>query len=89
MKKMLLGIIGILALLVVIFLLEPAPIDPSAYTPPMSPELTGVLIVALDEERNIIQSRHAPNAKHLQTISPAQEYGRLKPSGDGGYRPGS
>jgi sugar lactone lactonase YvrE len=43
MKKVILGIVGILVLLIVIFLLQSAPIDPAAYTPPKAPELTGVL----------------------------------------------
>jgi len=43
MKKAILGIVGILVLLIVIFLLQSAPIDPAAYTPPRAPELTGVL----------------------------------------------
>jgi sugar lactone lactonase YvrE len=44
MKKVILGIVGILVLLIVIFLLQSAPIDPAAYTPPKAPELTGVLV---------------------------------------------
>jgi hypothetical protein len=43
MKKIILGIVGILAILIIIFLLQSAPIDPSAYTPPKSQELAGVL----------------------------------------------
>ena len=43
MQKILLGIVGFLSLLVAVFLLKPAPIDPAAYTPPIPPELTGVL----------------------------------------------
>ncbi len=43
MKKMLLGIVGFLSILVLVFILQPAPIDPSAYTPPKSPDLVGVL----------------------------------------------
>jgi sugar lactone lactonase YvrE len=43
MKKVILGIFGILVLLIVIFLFQSAPIDPAAYTPPKAPELTGVL----------------------------------------------
>ncbi len=43
MQKILLGIVGIITLLITVFLLKPAPIDPSAYMPPKSPELTGVL----------------------------------------------
>lgn len=43
MKKIILGIVGILAILIIIFLLRSAPIDPAAYTPPKAPELTGVL----------------------------------------------
>ncbi len=43
MKRIILGIVGILAILIVIFLLQSAPIDPAAYTPPRAPELTGVL----------------------------------------------
>jgi sugar lactone lactonase YvrE len=43
MKKVILGIVGILIILIVIFLLQSAPIDPAAYTPPKAPELSGVL----------------------------------------------
>ena len=43
MKKIILGIVGILAILIIIFLLQSAPIDPAAYTPPESQELAGVL----------------------------------------------
>ena len=43
MKKIILGILGILVIWVVIFLLQSAPIDPAAYTPPKAPGLTGVL----------------------------------------------
>src|SRR5512144_2942496 len=43
MKNVILGIIGILVLLIVIFLFQSAPIDPAAYTPPKGPELSGVL----------------------------------------------
>ncbi len=43
MKKILLGIVGIPAILIIIFLLQPAPIDPAAYTPPKSQKLAGAL----------------------------------------------
>ena len=43
MKKGILGIVGILIILVAIFLLQSAPIDPAAYVPPKAPVLTGVL----------------------------------------------
>ncbi|MDZ4165403.1 MAG: SMP-30/gluconolactonase/LRE family protein [Smithellaceae bacterium] len=43
MKRTAFGIIGILAILITIFLLQPAPIDPVAFTPPAAPELAGVL----------------------------------------------
>ena len=43
MKKIVIGIVGILAILIIIFLLQSAPIDPAAYTPPESPRLEGVL----------------------------------------------
>ena len=43
MKKRILGIVGILAILIIIFLVQSAPVDPSAYTPPKSQKLTGVL----------------------------------------------
>jgi sugar lactone lactonase YvrE len=43
MKKIILGIVGILALLIILFLLKSAPIDPAAYTPPKPQELAGVL----------------------------------------------
>ena len=43
MKKIFLWIVGILAILIIIFLLQSAPIDPVAYTPPESRELAGVL----------------------------------------------
>jgi sugar lactone lactonase YvrE len=43
MKKIIFGIIGILVILIIIFLLQSAPIDPAAYTPPKSQELAGVL----------------------------------------------
>lgn len=43
MKKIILVIVGILAILIIIFLLQSAPIEPAAYTPPQSQELSGVL----------------------------------------------
>ena len=43
MKKILIGIAVILVILILIFLLKPAPIDAVAFTPPDAPELTGVL----------------------------------------------
>jgi sugar lactone lactonase YvrE len=43
MKKIIIGVVGILAILIIIFLLQSAPIDPAAYSPPKAPELTGVL----------------------------------------------
>jgi len=43
MKKIILAIVGILAILIIIFLLQSAPIDPAAYTPSESIELAGVL----------------------------------------------
>ena len=43
MKKIILGITGVLAVLVTIFLLQPSPVDPAAYHPPEPPALTGVL----------------------------------------------
>jgi len=43
MKKAILGIVGIPAILIIIFLILPTPIDPAAYSPPKSPEFTGVL----------------------------------------------
>ena len=43
MKKIILGIVGILALLIILFLLKSAPIEPAAYTPPKPPEFAGVL----------------------------------------------
>jgi len=43
MKKAILGIVGFLIILILIFLLQSAPIDPAAYAPPRAPELSGVL----------------------------------------------
>jgi sugar lactone lactonase YvrE len=43
MKKILLWIIGILLVLILTYLIYPAPIDPVAYTPPELPEMTGIL----------------------------------------------
>ncbi len=43
MKKITLGILGILALLIIIFILQTAPIDPQAYKPLEPRALTGVL----------------------------------------------
>jgi sugar lactone lactonase YvrE len=43
MKKLILAAVGILTILTFIFLLQPAPIDPVAYTPPKPQALTGVL----------------------------------------------
>ncbi len=43
MKKILIAIAAILVILILIFLLKPAPIDAIAYIPPDAPELTGVL----------------------------------------------
>jgi len=50
MKKIILGIVGILAILIIIFVLQSAPIDPAAYTPPKSQKLAGVL-----EPNNLLQ----------------------------------
>lgn len=43
MKKVILGIVAILVILILIFLVQPAPIDPVAYTPSLKPPLLGVL----------------------------------------------
>jgi sugar lactone lactonase YvrE len=51
MKKVILGIVGILVLLIVVFLVQSAPIDPAAYTPARAPELGGVLA-----PNNLLQS---------------------------------
>jgi sugar lactone lactonase YvrE len=51
MKKIILGIVGILSILIIFFLLQSAPIDPAAYTPPDSQALTGVL-----SANNLLQS---------------------------------
>src|SRR5512137_233540 len=51
MKKVILGIAGMLVLVIVIFLVQSAPIDPVAYTPPRAPELAGVLA-----PNNLLQS---------------------------------
>ncbi len=42
-KKMILGIAGVLVMLIIIFLLQPAPVDPAAFTPPAAPALAGLL----------------------------------------------
>ncbi len=43
MKRIIIGIGVILVILIIIFILKPAPIDPAAYNPPDAQELTGVL----------------------------------------------
>jgi len=43
MKKIIIGIAAILIILILIFLLKPAPIDSVAFNPPEAPEFTGVL----------------------------------------------
>jgi len=43
MKKALLGALGVLVLVAVVFLFRSAPIDPAPYSPPPGPALTGVL----------------------------------------------
>ncbi len=43
MKKIILGIVGILSIPIIFFLLQTATLDPAAYTPPDSQALTGVL----------------------------------------------
>lgn len=43
MKKFIVGAVGVLIVLIIIFLMLPAPINPAAYTPSEPPELTGVL----------------------------------------------
>lgn len=43
MKKIIIGVVGILLILIIIFLLKSAPIDPEAFTPPIPQELAGVL----------------------------------------------
>lgn len=43
MKKIILGIVGVLVILIIFFLVQSAPVDPLAYTPPEAQKLTGVL----------------------------------------------
>lgn len=43
MKKIILGCGGVIVILILIFLIKPAPIDPAAYDPPQAQALTGVL----------------------------------------------
>ncbi len=43
MKKVIIGSVCIIAILISIFLIKPAPIDPAAYTPPEAQALTGEL----------------------------------------------
>ena len=43
MKKITLGMVGILIIATIIFVIQPAPIDPEAYDPPEAPEFSGVL----------------------------------------------
>jgi len=50
MKRIILGLIGILVILITLFLVKSAPINPAAYTPPTSKELSGVL-----EPNNLLQ----------------------------------
>jgi hypothetical protein len=50
MKKLILGVVGVLILLIVVLLFQSAPIDPAPYTPPKAPELTGEPLCANDDE---------------------------------------
>ena len=50
MKKIIIGIAAVLVILVLIFLLKPAPIDAVAFNPSRAPELAGVL-----EPNNLLQ----------------------------------
>jgi len=43
MKKIMSGMIGIVAILIIIFLFQSSPIDPAAYIPPKAPAFKGVL----------------------------------------------
>ena len=50
MKKITLGMVGILSILIITFVLKPAPIDPAAYTPSKAPEFSGAI-----EPNNLLQ----------------------------------
>ena len=50
MKKIILWSVGILVIFTIFFILQPAPIDPAAYTPADAPEFLGVL-----EANNLLQ----------------------------------
>ena len=43
MKRVVIGVVGILAILIIVFLFKSAPVDPAAYTPPKSQALEGIL----------------------------------------------
>jgi sugar lactone lactonase YvrE len=45
MNKLIFGLVGILAMLIIIVVLLPSPISPAAYSPPKPQEFTGVLAV--------------------------------------------
>ncbi len=51
MKKITLGMVGILAILIITFVLKSAPIDPEAYLPAEAPEFSGIL-----KPNNILQN---------------------------------
>jgi sugar lactone lactonase YvrE len=43
MRKAILGAVGIISIVIIVFLFQSSPIDPAVYTPPKAPALTGVL----------------------------------------------
>jgi len=44
MKKITLGMVGILIIATIIFVIQPAPIDPETYDPPETPQTYGTLV---------------------------------------------
>jgi hypothetical protein len=84
MKKIIFWLAAILAILIIIFLVKAAPIDPAACTPPEAPELPKALwpkpepyglVLELDEAGNIVRSLHDQTGEHLKEITSAREFG--------------
>lgn len=76
MKKTVIGIISFLAVLVIVFLFLPAPIDPAAYVPPEAPALTGVLAPnTLLQEAELLASGKINGPEEVALDSEGRIYG--------------
>jgi sugar lactone lactonase YvrE len=81
MKKVILGIVAILIILIVIFLILPAPIDPVAYRPSPKPPLVGVLATnTLLQKAELLAQGKINGPEEIAMDSQGRVYGG---SGDG------